>query len=280
MLLSPGSRFSRLGSCFFRPRWCFCCHVYAFSVHPDAVVTRFMIFPSTLMFLLPCSCFFRCADAFVTSFKLLRSRLGWSFCCQVHAFSIHVDAFVARFMLSSSTQILLLPGSWFFHAGWCFCCHFHVFPVHAGAFVAMFMFFLSTLRRCFRWQVHVFCLHANAFSIHVGLILLLPRSFFASTLGWCFCCLFLFQLKLFLKGNIQRIIGIQFMFLFVLVTHYYMDVEFIIQFLFIFHFSILFIFWMFEIRWGKASWLESWRDILCYLFFILFNSCYMKFNGY
>lgn len=52
--------------------------------------------------------------------------------------------------------------------------------------------------------------------------------------------------------------------------------KFIIQCKINFYFKILFIFGMFIVGCWKTLGLKNLRDILCYLFFILFNICYMK----
>ena len=101
------------GSCFFHPRWCFCCHVHVFSVQV------------ALMLLVPSSCLFHVGLAMLLlrgSFFLHPHR--W-FCCQGHDFS--VQAFVSMFMFFPSML------SWWFD--WqvhpfllrgCFCCFYSI----------------------------------------------------------------------------------------------------------------------------------------------------------
>ena len=95
---------------------------------------------------------------------------------------------------------------------------------------------------------------------------------FPSTLGQFFCCEVHFVAMPFPKGNIKHTScqhGFNLYFLFIYL-------HFIIECSFNFYFKILFIFGMFVVVCWKALGLKSLMDILCYLFFILFNTCYMK----
>ena len=114
------------------------------------------------MFLLSGSCFF---------------HPHWCFCCEVHAFFVRPDTFVARFMIFPCRLMLLLPFSCFSRPRWCFCCHVHVFSVHVAQMLSLAGSCFLPSCWCFsrpRWADPFVA--KFFFCIDIGLIILLSFS--------------------------------------------------------------------------------------------------------